>query len=148
MTNAQLAAILQSSVAPCVLISGAGLLLLALANRLPRPIDRARHICSHIKSNPGPEGDVYRKQIKVYYRRCHLLRNAVACNVMGLGAIATVILLLFVSSIFSFSLISWINACFILGLLSIIFSLVFFLRDITLTLKSLEIEIKEAGIEI
>ncbi|MEI7999067.1 MAG: DUF2721 domain-containing protein [Candidatus Omnitrophota bacterium] len=146
MTNSQLVTILQSSVAPCVLISGAGLLLLALANRLPRPIDRARHLCSQVKNNPGPQSDVYRKQIKIYYRRSLLLRNAIACNVMSLGAIASVILLLFLSSLFNLSLIVWVNLCFITGLFSLISSLLFFLSDISLTLKSLEIDIKEAGI--
>jgi len=148
MTNAELVTMLQSSVAPCILISGAGLLLLTLGNRLPRPIDRTRHICNQIKANPGPEGDVFRRQIKIYYKRCHLLKNAIACNVIGIGAVATVILMLFVSSLFTLSMAMWISICFVLALFSIISSLIFFLRDISLTLKSLEIEVKETGASV
>ena len=145
ITNVQLVQIMQSSVAPCVLISGAGLLLLALANRLTRPIDRVRHLCSLVKNHPGPEGEGYRQQIKIFYKRCFLLRNAVATNVMCLGAIATVILLLFLSSLFNMPLITPITICFITGILSLIASLLFFMSDILITLKSLEIEIRDAG---
>ncbi len=148
MTSIQLAQILQSSVAPCVLISGAGLLLLALANRLPRPIDRARLLCSHLKNVSGPQAEIYVKQIKIYVRRSYLLRNAVFCNVMSLGAIASVILLLFLSNLFNLCLVMLVNTCFMVGLLTLICSLLFFLSDISLTLKSLEIEIKEAGITL
>jgi len=148
MTNTQLIQILQFSVAPCVLISGAGLILLALANRLPRPIDRARMVCSHIKNNPAAATETHRKQIKIYLRRAYLLRNAVFCNVMCLGAIASVILLLFIGSLLNVTLVFLINTCFIVGLLSLICSLLFFLSDISQTLKSLEIEIKEAGISL
>ena len=148
MTTTQLVPILQTSVAPCVLISGAGLLLLAQANRLPRPIDRARHLCSLVKSNPGPEGNTYRAQLKIFHKRCNLLRNAVALNVMCLGAIATVILLLFISNILNWPLAMWINTCFVVGLFCLLGSLVFFLRDIFVMLHSLEMEIKETGVQL
>ncbi len=145
MTSSELIQIMQSSVAPCVLISGAGLLLLTLANRLARPIDRIRHLCALVKNYPGPEGEVYRQQIKIFYKRCNLLRNAVATNVMCLGAIATVILLLFVSGLFNVSLIIPVAVCFIVGLLALILSLLFFLCDTLMALRSLEIEIRGTG---
>lgn len=146
MTIQQLIPMLQSSVAPCVLISGAGLLLLAQANRLPRPIDRARHLCALVKSHPGPEGDVYRKQLKIFHLRCHLLRNAVAFNVLCLGAIVSVILMLFIGNILSWTPITLINVCFAFGLLCLLASLAFFLADVLVMLHSLEIEIKETGV--
>ncbi len=121
------------------------MLLLVLANRLTRPIDRARHLCALVKRHPGPEGESYRQQIKIFYKRCHLLRNSVASNVICLVGIATVILLLFLSSLFDVSLIIPITVCFIVGVLALIFSLLFLLNDLFLTLKSLEIEIKETG---
>ncbi|MBF0570463.1 MAG: DUF2721 domain-containing protein [Candidatus Omnitrophica bacterium] len=144
MTNAQLTQIMQSSVAPCVLISGAGLLLLVLAGRLARPIDRVRHLCDLVKKHPGPEGESYRQQIDIFYKRCHLLRNSVATNVICLSAIATVILLLFLSNLFNVSLITPITVCFIVGVLALILSLLFFLNDLFMTLKSLEIEIRDS----
>ncbi len=148
MTITQLIPILQTSVAPCVLISGSGLLLLAQANRLPRPIDRARHLCSLVKSNPGPSGDTYRAQLKIFHKRCNLLRNAVALNVMCLGAIATVILLLFVGNILELTLTTPINVCFVFGLMCLLGSLAYFLTDIFVMLHSLELEIKETGVQL
>ncbi len=42
MYDADFVQVLQASIAPCVMISGVGLLLLSFSNRLSRPLDRVR----------------------------------------------------------------------------------------------------------
>ena len=133
---------LQASIAPCVLISGIGLLLLCMTNRLGRASDRIWILAKEIKSMPADETVSYRNQIPILYKRCLLLRLSIALAAFSIFLVANVILLLFSTYVLSLSLTNLIKFLFAVCLISLVISLVLFMFDIGLTLKALRIEIK------
>ena len=144
MTNLEIIDALKACVAPCVLISGAGLLILSVSNRLARPIDRIRLIVAHIKENPNKATDAAKKQIKIFYKRCEFLRASIAFATWHVICVSLIMLVLFLSVALQIQVAAYVSALFVIGLVCLICSLVFFLLDIRLTLRSLEIEIEEA----
>ncbi len=135
--------ILQASIAPCVLISGLGLLLLSIANRLGRPIDRIRLLCSELKTSSLEESANLKEQISILYKRCQLLQTSVALIVISVFFVSVIILLLFSTHIFYLHLENLIELLFMASLICLISSLVFFLLDIRAALHSVTIEIKK-----
>jgi len=144
MTNVQLIQALQGSIAPCVLISGDGLLLLSLSNRLSRPIERIRHICDLMKGHPEIDHQASQEQISILYRRCQHLRSAIACIIFSIVLISFIVLLLFLDAFYALSMTILINTFFVLSLAFLMASMVFFLLDIYGSLDSLKIEIRHA----
>ncbi|MCB0732660.1 MAG: DUF2721 domain-containing protein, partial [Ignavibacteriae bacterium] len=55
----------QSSISPLVLISGVGLILLSLTNRLARTIDRSRGLVSEIEKDTLSETEKENKRIQL-----------------------------------------------------------------------------------
>lgn len=133
--------IMQMSIAPCVLISGAGLLLLSMVNRLSRPIDRIRLLCKELKAAPEKEQPVLKEQIAILFKRCVLLQVAIALATASIIGVSLLILILFSVFVFHLYLESTIEFFFSASLLCLILSLVFFLLDIRIALRSIKIEI-------
>ena len=144
MTNVQLIQALQASIAPCVLISGDGLLLLSLSNRLSRPIERIRHLCDVIKAHPQKDHQAAQEQIRIMYKRCEYLRSAIACIIFSIVLISFLVLLLFLDSFYAWPITFLINILFISSVVSLTISMVFFLMDIHWSLDSLKIEIRHS----
>ena len=139
---------LQASIAPCVVISAAGLLLLSMSNRLARPIDRIRLLCAQIKLHPGDADAKIHQQIKILFRRCRYLRSSIMFTICSVVFVSLIILLMFLGSFQNWPPAILLKTFFILSLVSLVVGLIFFLLDILLALHSLEIEIESAGVDI
>ena len=135
--------ILQGSIAPTILISGVGLLLLSMTNRLARSIDRARELCKEIQESPGKDHSQTYHQIDILYLRCRYLQTTVALATTTIICVSIIILALFSMFVFQVNLIYFVQILFTVGLLTLIASLLLFLRDISLGLNSVKIEIEE-----
>ena len=136
--------ILQSSIAPVVLISGAGLVLLSMTNRLSRPIDRIRLLCAQLKERPPQQGEDIKRQIEILLRRCGYLQAAIILATASITCVSVLVLALFLVYTAGLDLVGLIQGLFIAALSSLILSLGFFLRDIALGLHSVKIEIETA----
>jgi NAD-dependent dihydropyrimidine dehydrogenase PreA subunit len=84
-TSKQFLLFLQSSITPVALISGVGLLLLTLTNRLARTIDRSRSLLELIKGSETVQKERLRKELGIMYRRSTLLRNAIGSIVISMS---------------------------------------------------------------
>lgn len=136
--------IMQASVAPCVLISGFGFLLLTMTNRLGRATDRARALHTEGVKSSTPQGQaIIKEQICVFYQRCLLLQKAIALLTISIFFVSLNVLCLFVTFIVNINLQLVIEAFFIGSLLCLIASLGAFFMDIRMTLQSLKIELKD-----
>jgi len=133
---------LQASVAPCLLISGFGFLLLTMTNRLGRASDRIRLLISQLEDCKEAKKRFVKKQIQIIYDRCRYLRSAIALLVFSIAFIAINVLMLFLSIVFRLNLNITIEIIFASSLICLIISLFMFLLDIRLTLKTLKIEIE------
>jgi len=74
----QLVKTFQASVAPCLLISGFGFLLLTMTNRLARATDQIRVINREAQNSSGERKEKLCQQIGIFFRRCKLLQSAIA----------------------------------------------------------------------
>jgi len=146
MDNQNLIAILQASLTPVALISGVGLLLLSMTNRIARPIDRIRFLGKELKSASETDQKLYLRQIAILYKRCFLLKNAITAAVLSIVSASAIILFLFLMFAFSIDLTGLIECFFIGGLFTLVISLVYFLGDIRASLKSVQIEIERLNI--
>jgi hypothetical protein len=142
MNQGDLVAILQASIAPCVLISGVGLLLLSMTNRLGRPIDRIRQLCALVETEPQRRQGLG-AQVRLLLTRCRVLRAAIALAVASIGAFACIIGLVFAGLLYNLGTGSAIQFCFTAGILCLLGSLGLLLADVSLTLTSLRLEIRD-----
>jgi len=146
MENHNLIAILQASLTPVVLISGVGLLLLSMTNRIARPLDRIRFLGKELKTASNTNQNYYFRQIEILYKRCFLLKKAITASVVSIISISIIILLLFITATFSLKLNLLIECVFIAGLFTLVLSLIYFLKDIGASLRSVQIEMERLKI--
>ncbi len=132
--------VLNASIAPCVLISAFGLLLLSMTNRLARPIDRIRELAHLTAGESEAERRSHKRQIDILHRRCLLLKRAIQCIGIGIFLVSLLMLILFASLIFKLDLALVSMLVFVAALVSLIAGVGSFLLDIRLTLRSVEIE--------
>ena len=133
--------ILQASIAPVVLISGVGLLLLTMTNRLGRTIDRIRALCHQFEEKPGRNSTVIKQQIDILYQRCRYLRSSIVLSITCITCVSTIVIVLFSMHIFQINLTSLVEVLFETGLLALILSLVTFLMEVWAALASVKLEI-------
>jgi hypothetical protein len=143
----ELIPILQTAIGPMILISGVGLLLLTMTNRLGRAIDRARLLvveyaqASHLTRAP------IEAQLRILYRRARSIRLAIALSSISALTAAILIILLFVTALWGIEIGWLIVVTFILCLGSLIASLALFIHDINRSLAALKLEFESTGIE-
>jgi hypothetical protein len=138
----QLIPILSASIAPVIVISGVGLLLLSMTNRYSRVIDRARELGKDLDAT----GDEARRQllveqVKITYRRARILRLAIILSSMSILCVTVTVLSLFAGQVLG-AQVEYISVpAFGLGLMALLGSLYHFIRDVTISLRALELEI-------
>lgn len=147
MQNVQnLIQLLQTAISPVVLISGVGLILLTLTNRIGRVIDRSRFLVQEIEA--GKDERKKRVQIRILYRRSQILRAAITCISLTILFASIMILELFIGYFRGYDISFTFILFFILAIVSLISGILFFLLDITITLKALKLQIGDYPNEI
>ena len=142
MNTPALVTILQASIAPFVLISGIGLILLSMTNRIGRPTDLIRHLLPQLKTAAERDVQSLQSQIDLLRKRCGLLRTAIFFSCLAIVCVGAVMLLLYTSLLFAIELAVFIKAVFGVSLLCLIASLIYLMLDIRITLFSLDLEIE------
>jgi hypothetical protein len=141
-TIAELVPVLQTAIGPVILISGLGLLLLTMTNRLARTLDRSRELLEGYGELDEKVRSQVDREIMVLWKRARYVRSAILlASASCLGA-ATLIILLFLTSLLQIDVPLVVACVFILSMLCLIASLVFFLLDVNLTLMALRIELE------
>ena len=134
---------LQSCISPIVLISGVGLILLSLTNRLARTIDKSRMIVTEIESGQVADKDKKRLELVILFKRSKILRNSIVSIAFSILSSSLIIPVLLVMNLFTVNLKFLGILLFLFSIMGIILSAVFLFLDVTLTLKALEFEVKE-----
>lgn len=135
---------LQLSIGPVILISGVGLLLLTMTNRLARVIDRARLFSDAIVDARAQDYESTVFQLTVLSRRARLLRMSIALAAISVLLAAVLVIALFLFALLKLDEPYVVVLLFIACLSTLIVSLFYFLRDINLSLLALEREIKDS----
>jgi hypothetical protein len=129
-----------------ILISGIGLLLLTMTNRLGRAIDRARILVGNLPNTTETRRDKIAAQLQILWRRARLIRLAIALASVSALAAAILIIALFLTALWQIET-SWIIVIlFIVCMLCLIGSLALFIHDINQSLAALKLELEAEGI--
>ncbi|HXI85172.1 MAG TPA: DUF2721 domain-containing protein [Verrucomicrobiae bacterium] len=141
LSVAQLIPVLQTAIGPTILISGVGLLLLTMTNRLARTIDRTRTLAREVPDKSEPDHEKNTGQLRVLWRRARLIRLSIALASLSALFAALLIIVLFVTALLQIENVWLICALFITCLICLIGSLIVFIHDINLALAALKFEL-------
>ena len=144
MTSIQeLIPVLQIAIGPVILISGVGLLLLSMTNRLSRVIERARTLLSASDSVSGQPRDRILAQIDILWGQARLIRVSILLGSTSVLFAAFLIIVLFITALFKIEDAWLISSLFVTCLLSLIGSLITFIIDINRSLVAFKVELYE-----
>ena len=132
---------LQSCITPVALISGVGLILLSLTNRLGRTIDRSRMLVNELEKPDVTRRDIKITELKILYKRSRILRSSIASISFSIFSSSLIIPVLFLMSISEINLRILGVFLFILSVFAIIVSSILLLADTILTLNALKEEL-------
>jgi len=133
--------VLQTAIGPMILISGVGMLLLNMTNRLGRTIDRSRQLVGMLRSCGEDDRRRCNVQLEILWRRAQLLQSAIAMIAVSALLAALLVIVLYFSVLLKLELALLLSVLFILCLALLIGALVFFLRDVNLSLRALAHEL-------
>jgi hypothetical protein len=133
----------QSTISPLVLISGVGLILLSLTNRLARTIDRPRGVVAEIRDSSSNDINNKKTQLRILVRRSYILKYSITSISFSILSSSLIIPVLLIMYIFHYDLTSLGKLLFLLSIIGIILSAIFLFIDVSLTLKALEFEVKD-----
>jgi hypothetical protein len=138
---AQLIPVLQTAIGPMILISGVGLLLLSMTNRMGRMIDRVRLLAKELPAAGETEHAIISAQLQVLWARARLIRIAIALASMSALAAAILIIVLFFTALWQIETAWLIGALFIVCMVCLIASLIVFIHDVNRSLAALKLEL-------
>ena len=142
MTIEAFARLLQFSISPIALISGASLLLLSITNRLGRTIDRSRILVRELESGVGTSfKEEHKNQLRILLSRSQFLRTSILLIIISIF-LSGLMIMAVAAQIF----IGWESKLTVLVFLSLsVFSLcaaaVFLFFDVSAGLKALRLEV-------
>ncbi len=134
-----IAHIIQLAVAPVFLLSGVGVTLTVLTNRLSRIVDRARALEGRLavaaeSAKPGLHAD-----LQTLSRRARFINRAITLTTSCGLLVCLVIVALFVGYFLRLDLSEMVALLFIVAMLAFVVAFVNFLREIFLATASLRI---------
>lgn len=132
---------LQAAISPVVLISGVGLLILSMTNRLARVVDRARQMGATRRDGAAEDFQRANSQLHILVRRARILRNAIRFSAVCVLLAAILVIALFLSAYLQFDAVLPAVVLFVLCLVSLIIAALSFLQDINLSLVALDLEL-------
>jgi hypothetical protein len=141
--TAELLPVLQTAIGPVVVISGVGLLLLTMTNRLGRVVDRSRMLAHQVRETDDASKEPIRAQLRILKHRAELIRRAIALAAFCVLFAAVLIICLFITALFDVEVPWLVAALFILSMGSLITSLVYFIRDVNDSLTATKLEVGE-----
>src|SRR4051812_12870268 len=95
----ELIPVLQEAIAPVILISGVGLLLLSLTNRFGRAVDRSRQLAKEMRGVSKEEQAILARQVDILFRRAKLIRLSIILATTSLLLAALLIIGLFLTAL-------------------------------------------------
>ena len=124
--------LIQSAVAPVFLLSGVGVTLGVLTNRLARIVDRARYLEQQAPS------DALSASLRVLLRRAHYINIAIALCTVSALLVSLVVMTLFASAFISVNLSIAIAVLFVLAMICLTAAFGVFLLEVRLSVAALQ----------
>jgi hypothetical protein len=122
--TSELVPVLQTAVGPVVMISGVGLLLLSMTNRLGRIVDRSRSLARQVRETTDEDRGPIQAQLRILGQRAQVVRRAIALASFCVLFAAVLVISLFVTALFRVDIPWLVAGLFILSMGSLIASMV------------------------
>jgi hypothetical protein len=136
--------IIQASTTPVILISGLGLLLLTMTNRMARIVDRTRVYASHLRQAEPAERRQLEIQLELTWRRAKLVRLSLTFATASMLASSALVFAIFLGATLRVDLSVLMLVLFLASIALLVVALVTFLRDIFVSLAALHLEVQQA----
>lgn len=136
---------LQVAIGPAILISGVGLLLLTMTNRLGRVIDQVRILDTQLPQVGPVEKEHLIAQLQILWRRAQVIRRAILMSSVSALSSAILIIVLFFNALWPQESAWIIGSLFICGIGSLIMSLILFIQEVNESLAALKRELSSSG---
>ncbi len=134
--------VLQVAIGPVILISGAGLLLLSMTNRIGRAIDRARVLKDEMPAQAPDDRPIRLAELRVLLRRAEILRQAIILISVSVLLAALLIITLFLAALLRLDL-GWLILLLFVGCMgALIGSILRFIEDVNQSLHALQLEVQ------
>jgi len=130
---------IQLAVTPVFLLSGIGVLLGVLTNRLARVVDRARRVEDSLRTADGADATEAQEQLRVAARRARLINVAITLSTAAALLVAMVVALLFASTFVPINLAGWVAVLFVLAMATLVGALLSFLLEVRVAIDALRI---------
>ena len=136
--------LIQTSTTPVILISGMGLLLLTMTNRMGRIIDRTRVYAAQLRQATGTERQALELQLNLTWRRAKIVRFALTAATSSMLMSAALVIVIFVGALLGRDLGGLMLGLFSAAMILLVAALAAFLRDIFVSLAALKLEVDQA----
>jgi predicted PurR-regulated permease PerM len=143
ITVSELIPVLQVAIGPVVLVSGIGLLILSMTNRLSRIIGRGRSLVRELPKVPEGGQEQIHAQLDSLSLRARLLQRAITLAVFSVLFAAVLVIVLFLTAVFRVESAYLIGALFVGAMASLILSLVAFIQELNQSLTAFKLDIGE-----
>lgn len=135
--------VLQHAVAPIVLISGVGLILLSLNTRYSSSMTRTRFIINELShANDQKRRTNLKSQVTILLKRCGILRLSIAMVIASTVFSSLIVLIAILAAMLQFKSDSILMGLLFLSCIFIMGANLLFFWDIVISLQALKLEIK------
>jgi ABC-type polysaccharide/polyol phosphate export permease len=145
MNPVNLLGVIQAAIAPVVLISGVGLLLLTLSARLGRIVDRTRLVAAELRAAPADDRDGLEHQLSVLRHRARLIRLSLTLSASAVALVGVVMTLLFLGLVLGWNVTLVCTLLFVAALTCVVVAMFVFVRELSESLVALELSIRSPG---
>ncbi len=143
----ELIPVLQVAIGPVILVSGVGLLLLTMTNRLGRVIDRSRTLWRELQGMPEEARPTVRGQLAILTRRAETIRWAITLASLSVLFAAVLVIVLFFTALLRWEDAWLIGLLFGACMLTLIGAMIAFIYDVNQSLAALRLEIGDDQLE-
>ena len=140
----QLVPVLQTAISPVILISGIGLILLTMTNRLGRIVDRSRVMATELSVVQGQKHARLERELDILWKRARLIRLAIGGVTVSALSSAVLVIVLFISAWLKLQSGWLVGSLFILSMGALCVALIVFIREIHFSLEAISIEVEAA----
>ncbi len=138
----ELIPILQLAVGPVILVSGVGLLLLTMTNRLGLILQRTWELSREMRGTSADEApERVRQQMVVLLKRARMMRRAIGLAVICVLSAALLVLMIFLTALLRLDDAWLLGLIFVTGMGSLVASLWSFFQDVQQSLVTVKLEL-------
>jgi hypothetical protein len=130
---------IELAVAPVFLLSGIGVFLGVLTNRLARIVDRARRVGESLRGAGDGAPEEAREQLSVAARRSRFINVSITLSTVAALLVALVVALLFASTFVPINLAGSVAVLFVLAMIALVGALLSFLLEVRVAIAALRI---------